>query len=170
METTKRTGIQGFTLLEVLLALVIFAVGMLGIAQMLLIAHKSNSSNYIRQNAVQAAYDIIDLIRANRQAAIDGSYNASNLVSNGTPTIPTTPSMNCTMASCTASQLATYDTWHWMASDLAKLPNGCGSITTSVSGINTLVVVTVQWDDSPAQKALGNLTPTPVQFIIESQL
>jgi len=170
METMKRADIQGFTLLEVLIALVILAVGMLGIAQMLFIAHKSNSSNYVRQNAVQSAYDIVDLIRANRQAAINGSYNVSNLVSNGTPTIPSTPSINCVIASCTAAQLATYDTWYWMASDLTQLPNGCGSIHTSVAGINTLVVVTVQWDDSPAQKALGNLTPTPAQFILESQL
>ncbi len=170
MGRLRRMGVQGFTLLEVLIALVILAVGMLGIAQMLLIAHKSNSSNYIRQNAVQAAYDILDLIRANRQAAINGNYNVSNLVTDGTPTIPNSPSENCSVSSCTTTQLAAYDTWYWMASDLTKLPNGCGSVSTSVSGINTLVVVTVQWDDSPAQKALSNQTPTPVKFIIESQL
>lgn len=170
MDRVKKTGTQGFTLLEVLLALVILAVGMLGIAQMLLIAHKSNSSNYIRQNAIQKAYDILDLIRANRQAAIDGNYNLNNLVSNGTPTIPNSPSINCSIASCTPTQLAAYDTWYWMATDLTKLPNGCGSVATSVSGLNTRVIVTVQWDDSPAQKALSNQTPNPVRFIIESQL
>lgn len=170
MMRSKWRGTRGFTLLEVLIALVILAVGMLGIAQMLLIAHKSNGSNYIRQNAVQSAYDILEHIRANRQAAINGSYNVSNLVDNGAPTIPNAPSIDCAVASCTAAQLASYDTWYWMASDLPRLPNGCGSVSTSASGINTLVAVTVQWDDSPAQKALGNQTPTPIKLILESQL
>lgn len=162
--------IHGFSLLEVLVALVVLAIGMLGIANLMLLAHKSNSSSYSRQQAVQSAYDIIDHIRANRQAAINGSYAVNNLVSSGSPTIPSTPSANCASSSCTSTQLAAYDTWAWLATDVARLPNGCGSITTAPSGISTLVTVTVQWDDSPAQRALGASTTTPTQLIIQSQL
>ena len=170
MKIMTEKHLRGFSLLEVLLALVILAIGMLGIARLLIVAHKSNSSNHIRQQAIQSAYNIVDRIHANRQAAISGNYNISDLVANGAPTRPSAPSVNCVSSSCTASQLATYDTWYWLTSDVTQLPNGCGSVSTSVSGVNTLVTVTVQWDDSPAQQALGGTNPSPSQFIVKSQL
>ena len=161
---------KGFTLLETLVALVILAIGMLGIANLLLLSHKSNASNYTRQQAIQSAYDILDRISANRQAAINGNYTVSNLVANGTPTAPSTPSTNCGTSICTATQLATYDTWYWLKTDLSQIPNGCGSIAISTTGLNTVVTVTVQWNDSQIQQLLGTLSPTPSQFIIESSL
>ena len=170
MNMEKKKHQRGFSLFEVLVALVILAVGMLGIARMLLIAHKSNSSNYIRQQAVQSAYNIIDHIRANRQAAISGNYIASNLVLTGTPNPPATPATNCASSICSSTQLASYDTWYWLTTDVAQLPNGCGAINTTVSGINTLITVTVQWDDSAAQAAIGTPNATPAQFIVESEL
>ena len=161
---------QGFSLFEVLIALVVLALGMLGIAHMMLITHKSNSSNYIRQQAVQSAYDILDRIQANRQAAISGNYTVSNLVLAGTPTAPSAPSTNCSQSICTPTQLAAYDTWDWLSANVTQLPNGCGAISTTASGINTVVTVTVQWDDSPAQTTLGIINPSPAQFIVESAL
>lgn len=161
---------KGFSLFEVLVALVILAIGMLGIARMLMIAHKTNSSSYLKQQSIQSAHDIIDRIRANRDAAISGSYSVNNLVSSGTPTAPSAPSANCDNTACSSNQMASYDTWHWLTTNLSQLPNGCGSITTAASGLNTLVTVTVQWDDSPNQQTLGVTNPTPTQLIIQSQL
>ena len=161
---------HGFSLLEVLIALVVLAIGMLGIANMLLVAHKTNSSSYVKQQAVQSAYDIIDRIRANRQAAINGNYNVNNLVTTGSPSTPSAPSANCNTAICSSTQMAAYDSWFWLASDVTQLPNGCGAVTTAVSGVSTLVTVTVQWDDSPTQKVLGASSSTPVQLIIQSEL
>lgn len=160
-------------MLEVLIAAVVLAFGMLGIAGMLLMGHKSNSSSYIKQQAVQSAYDIVDRIRANASSAIGGSYNVNNLTTGGAPVIPTRPT-DCSTAACTASQLATYDVWYWLYQDVAaQLPNGSGSIVTSALGANTLVSVTVQWDDSPAQK-LGATTQTTslnlAQFKIQTLL
>ncbi len=155
-------ALRGFTLLEVLIAVVILAIGMLGIAALLLTTQKSNSSSYIKQQAVQSAYDILDRMRANNlptaPEASSGAYNVSNLVMSGAPTLPSQPAQNCETSSCTPAQMAAYDTWHWLAVDLKQLPNGCGSVTTSAAGSNTLVTVTVQWDDSPASKNLGAAT------------
>jgi len=151
----------GFALLEVLLAFVVLAFGLLGIAGMLLVGHKANSSSYIKQQAVQTAYDIVERIHANSLAAIAGSYNVNNITTGGAATIPTVPSPNCSTATCTTTQLAAYDTWFWLAQDLAQIPNGSGSVTTTVAaGNTTLVVVTVQWDDSPAQSTLGAASKT----------
>ncbi len=160
---------SGFSLLEVLVALVIFAIGLLGIATLLLVAHKTNSSNYIKQQAVQSAYNILDRMHANRQTALTGSYNVNNLVTSGTPSIPNTPSPDCSSASCTTTQLATYDTWYWLAKDLTQLPNGCGKITTAASGVSTVFTITVQWDDSPTKQTFNATDLTPTQLIVQSQ-
>jgi len=162
--------IRAFSLIEVLVSLVILAIGMLGIASMLMISHKANASSTLRQQAIQSAYNIIDRIRANRQAAINGNYTVSNIVSSGQPTLPSSPSTNCTTTTCSTTQLATYDTWQWLTTDVTQLPNGCGSITTAPSGINTLITITVQWDDSPTQRALGVANPAPTQFVINTEL
>ncbi len=161
---------RAFSLIEAMVALIVFAIGMIGIARMLLMSHQSNASNYLRQQAVQDAYDIIDRIRANRKTALNGNYTVSNIVSTGTPTIPSAPSTKCSSTACSTTQLATYDTWDWLANSIAKLPNGCGAITTAASGANTLITVTVQWSDAPAQQVLGTANPAPSQLIIQTQL
>jgi type IV pilus assembly protein PilV len=74
--------------------------------------------------------------------------------------------------------MATYDTWYWLSKDVAKLPSGSGSITSAPSGAsgNTIITVTVQWDDSPAQANLGASStvsatnPNFVQLSIQSEL
>lgn len=146
---------KGFYLFELLITLIVMSIGMLGIAGMLLLAHKTSSSSYLRQQATQSAYNIIERMRANRQAAINGSYNVSDLVASGTPSPPTAPSLDCSTASCNATQMAAYDTWYWLARDLSSLPSGAGSVTTTNSGSNTLIRVIVQWNDAPAQTSLG---------------
>lgn len=161
---------RAFSLIEALVALVVFAIGMIGLARMLLISHKTHASSYLRQQAVQSAYNIIEQIRANRQLAINGNYNVSNIVSSGTPTLPSTPSTDCKTTTCNTTQLATYDTWDWLSNNVAKLPNGCGSITTAASGSNTVVTVTVQWSDAPTDNILGTANSTPTQLIVKTQL
>lgn len=150
---------RGFTLIEILISLVILSFGLLGIAGMMGQSIKSNSSSYLKQRSIQSAYNIIDRMRANTQVAISGSYAANNLVMSGVPTLPSTPAADCGNTTCTAAQLATYDTWYWLVNDVAaRLPNGCASVTTSISGLNTKVTVTVQWEDGPAQAQLGSAT------------
>lgn len=154
-----KANANGYYLLELLISLVIISFGLLGIAGLLITAHRASSSSYLNQQAQQSVYNIIDRIHANRTAAVNGNYNVSNLVTSGAPTLPKAPSKTClgsgTSFNCSASEMATYDLWYWLNYDVGSLPNGAASITTSVNGTNTLLTVTVQWDDSPAQKSLG---------------
>ncbi|HAT1883703.1 type IV pilus modification protein PilV [Legionella pneumophila] len=168
---------KGMTLLEVLISVVILAIGMLGIASMLIVSNKANNSSYAKLQAVQAVYDIFDRIRANSEAASNGSYNISNIGSNGYPTTVNTPSVLCNASVCNPSQLAQYDTWYWLTRVVSQLPNGSGSITSALSGVagNTVITVTVQWDDSKAQNELGassssSGTANFVQFRVQSQI
>ncbi len=145
---------RGFALLEVLITMVIMAVTMLGIASLLLNAHRTSSSNYLKQQYMQSMYNIIDKMRANKAAVIAGNYNVSS-ISSGAPNLPPQPSANCDISSCTATQLAAYDTWYWLTQDIGLLPKGSGAITTQTVGNNTVVTVTIQIDDSPAQVLFG---------------
>ncbi|CAM3039257.1 pre-pilin leader sequence (pilV) [Legionella steigerwaltii] len=170
---------RGMSLIEVLIAFVILAVGMLGIASMLILSSKANNSSYAKQQAVQCIYDIFDKIRANTQAAINGNYNISNINSSGSPILPAPPGVMCNQSSCSSAQLASYDTWYWLSFDVNRLPSGSGSITSAPApgtGGNTIITVTVQWDDSLAQNQVGaSSTPAPtnpnyVQLSVQSQL
>lgn len=165
-----KKNLNGFSLFEVLVALVILAIGMLGIARMLMIAHKANSSSYIRQQSIQAAYDIIDHMHANRQAAINGNYNVNNLVSSGAPAIPSAPSTTCDTSACSSTQLASYDSWRWLSAELTKLPNGCGAVSTNTVGLNTVITVIIQWDDNASQTAIEGTTLGPNRFLVQSEL
>lgn len=157
MNASSRTSQAGFTLIELLVSVLILSFGLLGIAGMMGLTLRSNSSSYLKQQSVQSAANIVDRMRANSGAATSGSYNVNNLVTSGAPTIPAKPSPDCSTATCTPAQMAAYDTWYWLANDVAaQLPKGCASVTTAASGSNTLVIVTVQWDDSPAQSQLGS--------------
>lgn len=149
-----QSGSAGFSLLEVLVALVILSVGLLGIAAMLSSTLKSNDSAYMRSQATILAANIIDRMRANPQGVNNGDYNFAM----GTPAPGAVTACTGTSADCSAVTLADYDLTQWMtalASPVNGLPQGLGSITLqSVNGVQ-LVTVRVQWNDSRASTALG---------------
>jgi len=179
---TMRRRARGFALLEVLIAVLVMAFGMLGIAQLLLVTTRSNASSGMRQQAIQSAYNIVDKIRANRQAAIAGDYDVDNKTA-GTPAAPDRPPVTCdvgqdTSGPCSAAQMAAYDTWYWLTKDVSTLPSGSGSVTHDKKGSSTHVTVTVQWDDQPAQAQLGSAAasdagpahPNMARFVVETLL
>jgi type IV pilus assembly protein PilV len=150
MSKMKRQSF-GFTLLEVLVAVVIVSLGMLGVAALLVTVHKANTSSYIQQQAVQTAYDMLDRMRANLQGAQAGYYSKTY-----TPPF-SPPGTSCvgTGNTCTAQQLANFDTSQWASTDLTVLPQGSANVTSAVStNGNVSVTVTVNWSDAPAQAAI----------------
>jgi type IV pilus assembly protein PilV len=67
-------GQRGFTLIEVLIAVLVLAVGLLGLAGLQLAGMKSNHSAYLRSQATIAAYDLLDRMRADPGAFRGGPY------------------------------------------------------------------------------------------------
>ena len=65
--------VKGFTLVEVLVALVIFAVGLLGIAALHIEALNAGRTALNRTQAVALASDLADRIRANHLACTTGA-------------------------------------------------------------------------------------------------
>lgn len=140
---------RGFTLLEVLVAVVIVSLGMLGVAALLVTVHKADTSSYIQQQAVQTAYDMLDRMRANLQGAQAGYYAGTYT---GTPATP--PACQGSGNVCTAQQMATFDISQWTSS-LDELPSGSGTIASAASSNGTIdVTVSVSWSDAPGVQAI----------------
>jgi type IV pilus assembly protein PilV len=119
------------TLIEVLVALVVISVGLLGIAALQLSSLKANQESYGRTQASVLAGEILDRIRANQREFLEDRYEVAL---NGTGTAAT-PSGN--------------DLAAWQASIDRLLPGGSalagGAIATDV--LTGVVTVTIQWSE-----------------------
>lgn len=139
-QKTSRRLQRGAGLIEVMVAVLIMGVGLLGIAAMQATALRNSQSALERSQAVILSYGIIDAMRANRDAALGGAYNLA--------------AMTC--APPAAGTLAQTDLNQWIASlktsfgTAAADATTCGQVNCAAGGVCT---VTVQWDDSRATDA-----------------
>jgi len=139
---------KGFTLMEVLVAVLVLSLGLLGVAGMQMMSLKNTNSAYQRTQATQLAYDIIDRMRANRKEAetTGSSYAVS---AGGTYSASTA----CETTACTEPNMATYDIANWKVALAATLPGGDGS--TSINTASKMVTVNIQWDDVVVKLSAG---------------
>lgn len=113
-----RAAASGFTLIEVLIAVLVLGIGLLGVAGLQSVALSMNQGSYVRTQATVLARDISDRMRANRQAAIDGAYDMSAGAS-------ATEQSACETASgCNPAALAGHDLYRWTQAVAVTLPNG----------------------------------------------
>lgn len=131
---------KGFTLLEVLIAVLVLSLGLLGIAGMQMISLKNTNSAYQRAQATQSAYDIIDRMRANRDEA-EKSSSGYAVAYGGTYAASTA----CETGACIPSAMATYDIANWKVALTTTLPSGDGSV--SINTASKMVTVNILWDD-----------------------
>jgi type IV pilus assembly protein PilV len=124
---------NGFTLLEVLVAMVVLSIGLLGLASMMASTMRNNHSAYHRSQATWLAYDIIDRMRVNRASALAPSYNIALGVTPATP-------------AGTPPPLSAVDVFDWKTQLGRSLPAGDGSVT--VTPATRAVTVIICWDDS----------------------
>lgn len=86
-----REAQRGFSLIEVLIALIIMSVGMLGIAGLFVQGMQAGRTSLFRHNAVTLAGDVADRIRANPRAGVDymGPGGDNGCVGTGIDCTPT---------------------------------------------------------------------------------
>lgn len=137
MTPSQRASQVGFTLIEVMIALLVLSIGLLGLAGLQTLSLRNNHMAYLRTQAVFQAYDMIDRMRANATEAALGAYGGIS----GIPSSP--PLCNSTGSPCSPSQLVTYDAYAWNTANAALLPNGVGTVTYNAP----LYTVTVKWTE-----------------------
>ena len=129
-------GGRGFSLIEVLIALIILSVGMLGIAGLYVQSMQAGRTSMFRHNAVTLAGDIADRIRANPAAgtAYTAAVGADNSCVNGG-------------VNCSKEQMAAHDIelWQELADD--TLPNGKVTVTHDGDLVLPSYEIKVGWDE-----------------------
>lgn len=111
---TRRPGSscqRGFSLIELLVTIVVFSIGLLAIAGLQAMAKQANYESLQRSAASQIAYGLMEDMRMNG-AALATYANAPDL---GGGVTGTQPAPNCGSAAnvCTPVQRATHDLWFW---------------------------------------------------------
>jgi len=123
---------RGFSLIEVLITILVFAIGLLGLAALQAVSMRSNQSANFRTQATALGYMIIDRMRANSDAVLRGEYLAE--LSAG----------DCTADPPDAPPTAAHDIAAWRQQLACQLPDGQGSVTFP----GTTVVVDITWTDA----------------------
>ncbi len=139
---------DGLTLIEVLIALIVLSVGILGLATLQTASLNFNNSASQRTQATVLAYDMADKMRANRQAALAGDYD----------TALEDPPPACA-APAVVGTVAAQDVSSWRMALACRLPLATGSIARA----GNQVTLVVQWDDSHGREA-------PLQFQVTTGL
>ena len=97
---------KGETIIEVVVATLVFAVGILGNLGLQSASVQSNKSSLHQTKAILAVNDIAERVRANRSAALEGRYDNYN---SATP--PSNP--GCNDQPCNAAEIAEYHLFDW---------------------------------------------------------
>lgn len=141
---------SGFSLIEVLIAMVVFSVGLLGVAGLQISGLRANHNSALRTQTTYLAYDMADRMRANIQAVNDGSFDSLS----GDPGDP-----GCVDSDCTPALMAQTDLHEWNLANATMLPSGSGAVCldstpndgTPVSiacdGLGTAYAIKIWWDD-----------------------
>jgi len=101
---------RGFSLLELLVALLVFSIGMLAVAGLQSVSKQANFESLQRTTASQIAYGLLEDIRTNGDA-LDIYRTVPEL---GGGSLAGEPAPNCRAAAeCNAAQKAAHDLWFW---------------------------------------------------------
>jgi len=146
--TGVRSKSAGFTLIEVLVALAVLSIGLLGVAALQSKGQLYTRDAYTLTQATVQANQIIDKIRFNRVFARD------DVITNGAAAgkgyvVSSKPggTVDCIASACSASDLRTYDLNEWYGELARVLPAGQGTIvaTIPVAGV-VQYQITVSWE------------------------
>jgi type IV pilus assembly protein PilV len=145
--TAKRSSQKGVGLIEVLVAVLVLAIGLLGIAGLQSRALKNGQSAFERSQAVTLTYLMLDAMRANVNAARTGQYNMArtcNVDAGGT--------------------LIANDQRLWMQSmkqTLGDRDTTCGEINC----VGDRCTIRVYWDDTRGTDGSDNQTVETISVL-----
>jgi type IV pilus assembly protein PilV len=119
---------RGVSLIEVLMAVLIFSIGLIGLASLLVVATRSNQAAYLRTQVTFLAGNMADRMRANPVGVWQGAYDST--------AYPLSTPQSCDDASpCTPAQVAVHDQYAWSQQLQAFLPTPKASISCDKSAV-----------------------------------
>lgn len=143
---------QGFTLIEVLIAVVILAVGLLGMASLSLSSLQSSQGAALRSQASSLAGDLGERLRANRTFAIS---NGTDYLLAIDTAATSKPACIDNVAGCSTADQAKRDLFEWRSSLATNLPAGTAVITKPSTRQYQLVLT---WSEAGNRNAVSSYT------------
>ncbi|MCX2795927.1 type IV pilus modification protein PilV [Microbulbifer thermotolerans] len=134
---------RGATLIEVLVSVLVLAVGLLGLAATQMMSLKNGSGAHHRYMAALAAQEIVERMRANPSGVQQGAYD-------GTVSGTSTSSNDCS-SSCSVNELAARDLYEWDQVLKSNLPSAKGTISRN----GGVVTVKIDWKEQHTGEDYG---------------
>lgn len=130
IDARKNTG---FTLLEVMIAVFVLSIGLLGLAHLQVVTLKTTQSADLKSQASILAVDMLNRMKANQNAAYAGNYAID---------IDDDPPAN-------QDTTANTDLFQWRTTVSQQLPAGTGSVACpAFNPVNEFVcTITITWTD-----------------------
>lgn len=127
---------RGAGLIEVMVALLVLAIGLLGFAAMQTQGISQGQKAYLHSQAIFAAQDMVERMRANTVGLDSYTLSFSDSASSST---------NCSSSACNPVALAAWDKSQWLALLDESLPMGDGQIQLVSTGTPTVVLISVRY-------------------------
>ena len=119
---------RGVSLIEVMMAVLIFSIGLLGLAGLMVMATRSNHAAYLRTQVIFLANNMANRMSGNPAGVWNGNYNS-------TAYPVAAASAGCgSGAACSPADLATHDQQMWSSQLRTFLPNPTAKITCTGTG------------------------------------
>lgn len=128
---------SGFTMVELMVAILVLAIGLLGLASLQVWGLSGNHNAYLRTQGTMLAQDIAERIRSN----LKGDY----LMGGDTCKEYAASKKDCGISSCSNAEMAEYDLTKWCANVTSKLPDGDAKLSQSPDG--SIYNIEVSWKE-----------------------
>lgn len=135
-----RPNCVGVGLIEVMIAALVLAVGVLGYVGLQMNAKRLNFESIQRTTAVYTAQNLLERIRGNPNQV--SAYVVTDL----DPGVMPEPAPNCTTATCTNTELAAFDLWEWdQLLDGTAVSGGLVNPTACVTDTSNYITAIIVW-------------------------
>jgi type IV pilus assembly protein PilV len=151
---------RGFSLIEVMVAVIVICVGLLGIAKMQALSLSNSTTSRQRSLAAIEAAGLASAMHSNRQYWVTAApanllltVTAAGIASNDAAlnaAVAATSPTACLATQCAAVALAAFDLTRWSNSLTGVLPNPTGTVSCpTVAGVNapTSCTIKIQWTE-----------------------
>jgi type IV pilus assembly protein PilV len=120
---------RGTSLIEVMMAVLVFSIGLIGLAGLMVMASRSSHAAYLRTQVTFLASNMANRMSANSTGVWKGDYNSDNYP------LGATEDRCAEGAACNSAALAAHDQKLWSSQLKTFLPDPSATVQCSVAAI-----------------------------------